>query len=161
MFNVKGCFKNRTVGFYLSFGAACVAFIAAIAYLVVTASEDMSLMQADNQISGFDRTFSLVGFIIVLVGALSEILVVFTDFKFAIVIPTVLTAVGAGVTLSQCIYTLMDVFNGINFYGGNLGIAFAIPILLGVVVIVECVASFMSMRKEAVKESTNTAATVA
>ncbi|MCI9031647.1 MAG: hypothetical protein HFK09_03880 [Clostridia bacterium] len=147
MFKIKDSFKNRTIGFYLGFGAACAALAVAIVYLIAS-TKDMSLMPADNQISGMDRTFSVLGFILVLVGALTEVLVVFTDFKFAPVVPIALISVGTGISFYQCLPTLMDVVNGINFFGGNLGIAFAIPVVLAVTIIAMCVASFMDMRKE-------------
>ena len=133
MFNFKGCFKNRTFGFYLSFGSACVALIVAIVYAIAASG---------------DRTFSVAGFALVLVGAVTEVIVLFTDFKFGPIIPTVFIAAGTSVTLVTCLPTLMDVLNGINFFGGNLGVAYAVPITLGVTVIAGCVASFMGMRKQ-------------
>ncbi len=132
MLNISGAFKNRTIGFYLGLAFAALALIVAIVYIAVAAS---------------DRTFSSIGFAFLLVGALSEVLVVFTDFKFAPLVPTVLISVGMGFSLVACLPTLMDVVNGINFFGGNLAIAYAVPIALLVSVIAGCVSAFMDMRR--------------
>ncbi len=133
MLNVSGCFKNRTIGFFLGLASACLALVVAIVYVAV---------------AGSDRTFSTIGFVLLLVGALSEALVIFTDFKFAPLVPTVLIAAGMGFSLVACLPTLMDVVNGINFFGGNLAIAFAVPISLLVAVAAGCASAFMDMRKD-------------
>lgn len=53
VFNVRDCFKNRTVGFYLSLVSALAALIIALVYVIVANS---------------DRTFNLAGMIIIVIA---------------------------------------------------------------------------------------------
>ena len=132
VFNVRDCFKNRTVGFYLSMVSAMAALIIALVYVIVANS---------------DRTFNLAGMIILVIGALSEVLVLFTDLKFAPMVPTLLLSVGGAISFITCLPTMLDVLNGIQFFGGNLFIAEFVSFGMLAAILIGCVASFMSMRK--------------
>ena len=132
VFNVRDCFKNRTVGFYLSLVSALAALIIALVYVIVANS---------------DRTFNLAGIIIIVIGALSEVLVLFTDLKFAPMVPTLLLSVGGAISFITCLPTMLDVLNGIQFFGGNLFIAELVSFGMLAVILIGCVASFMGMRK--------------
>ena len=132
VFNVRDCFKNRTVGFYLSMVSAMAALIIALVYVIVANS---------------DRTFNLAGMIIIVIGALSEVLVLFTDLKFAPMVPTLLLSVGGAISFITCLPTMLDVLNGIQFFGGNLFIAEFVSFGMLAAILIGCVASFMSMRK--------------
>ena len=132
IFNVRDCFKNRTVGFYLSLVSALAALIIALVYVIVANS---------------DRTFNLAGIIIIVIGALSEVLVLFTDLKFAPMVPTLLLSVGGSISFITCLPTMLDVLNGIQFFGGNLFIAEFVSFGMLAVILIGCVASFMGMRK--------------
>ena len=132
VFNVRDCFKNRTVGFYLSLVSAMAALIIALVYVIVANS---------------DRTFNLAGMIIIVIGALSEVLVLFTDLKFAPMVPTLLLSVGGAISFITCLPTMLDVLNGIQFFGGNLFIAEFVSFGMLAAILIGCVASFMSMRK--------------
>lgn len=132
IFNVRDCFKNRTVGFYLSLVSALAALIIALVYVIVANS---------------DRTFNLAGMIIIVIGALSEVLVLFTDLKFAPMVPTLLLSVGGAISFITCLPTMLDVLNGIQFFGGNLFIAEFVSFGMLAVILIGCVASFMGMRK--------------
>lgn len=132
VFNVRDCFKNRTVGFYLSLVSAMAALIIALVYVIVANS---------------DRTFNLAGMIIIVIGALSEVLVLFTDLKFAPMVPTLLLSVGEAISFITCLPTMLDVLNGIQFFGGNLFIAEFVSFGMLAAILIGCVASFMSMRK--------------
>lgn len=132
VFNVSDCFKNRTVGFYLSLVSALAALIIALVYVIVANS---------------DRTFNLAGMIIIVIGALSEVLVLFTDLKFAPMVPTLLLSVGGAISFITCLPTMLDVLNGIQFFGGNLFIAEFVSFGMLAVILIGCVASFMGMRK--------------
>lgn len=132
VFNVRDCFKNRTVGFYLSLVSALAALIIALVYVIVANS---------------DRTFNLAGMIIIVIGALFEVLVLFTDLKFAPMVPTLLLSVGGAISFITCLPTMLDVLNGIQFFGGNLFIAEFVSFGMLAAILIGCVASFMSMRK--------------
>lgn len=128
------CFKNRTLGFWLGLIAAGLALAASIFYVIAASG---------------DRTFTMLGFVLLVVGAAAEMAVLFTDWKFAPLLPTLLIAVAAGFITVACLPTLMDLVNGINFFGGNLAVAFAVPILCVVSLVLGCIANFHDMRKVA------------
>lgn len=128
----KNAFKDRTVGFYVTLSAAIIAFIGTLLYLIT---------------DGTDRTFSLGAFLFLLIGAISVALTVFTDLKFAPVIPSVLYTAGLAMCLRVVLPSLSDVWNGVHFIGGNavLGTIFAAIFLVADVCSIT--ACFMEQRK--------------
>lgn len=135
MMKIKSAFKDRTIAFFLGLGGACATLIISLVYILL---------------AGNDRTFSLAGFVFLVVGALSELVVVFTDVKFGPLLPVAITSIGTGLSVVTCLPTLMDLVNGINFFGGNLAIAFAVPIVTILSLILECITCFMNERKSVV-----------
>lgn len=121
---MKKVFENRGPGFYLSLIAGVAALLGDILYLIL---------------DGSDKTFAPVGFGLALAGAVSTALVVFTRLKFAPFIPAALYAAAFGVVLRVAVPSLSDVWNKVNFIGGNaaMGMGFAgaffVCALLGVV----------------------------
>ena len=105
-------FENRSAGFVLSLAAAVIALAGAVLYLVL---------------DGADRTFTPIGFALAAVGAVSTALVVFTRLKWAPLVPTVLYAAAFGLVLRLAVPSLSDVWNKVNFIGGNaaMGMVFA------------------------------------
>ena len=65
---MKKSFADRNFGFYILLAAAFVALAGAILYLAL---------------DGGDRTFTILGFLLALAGAVSTILAVLTRLKFA------------------------------------------------------------------------------
>lgn len=125
-------FCNRTIGFWLGFGASLLMLVGDVAFIIM---------------DGTDRTFSYITFGLILAGVLCQVLIVFFDLK---VMP-LLCAVCFGAALSYHLFvglpTISDVVNGVNFIGGNptavvvFGGVFAVGTLLAL-----C-ASFMNQRK--------------
>lgn len=109
---MKKAFENRTPGFYLSLAAGMAALLGAILYVVL---------------DGTDKTFTPIGFILALAGVAATALVVFTRLKFAPLVPTALYAAAFGVVLRVAVPSLSDVWNKVNFIGGNaaMGMTFA------------------------------------
>lgn len=109
---MKRSFTNRSSGFYLSLAAALIAALGAILYLIL---------------DGSDRTFTPVGFALALLGAVSTALVAFTRLTIAPFLPTALFAAAFGVVLRVAVPSLSDVWNKVNFIGGNaaMGMTFA------------------------------------
>lgn len=135
MFSVKKAFKQRTIGFYLILASAIIAFVADFIYLIIDHS---------------DRTFSLTGFLCMLFGSLSVVLILFTDFGIMPLITSILYTLGFTFTMYAVLPSLSDVWNNVNFIGGNgiLGLVFGIIFLVSTLLaIVSC---FMSLRKEEV-----------
>ena len=125
-------FKDRTVGFYIGLAGAVLALVSDLVWLIIDHA---------------DRTFDLLAFILILVGALSFALVVFTKFEFAPIIPAVLLIAGLALALNVILPSVSDLWNGVNFIGGNgvLGAIFAGIFL--VCTILETVCCFMKERK--------------
>ncbi|MCX4313585.1 MAG: hypothetical protein OSJ83_06995 [Clostridia bacterium] len=127
--------KNKTVGFWLGFGASLALLITDIIFIAVDFS---------------DRTFSAVTFALILVGAAAEIAYFFLDFGFLDFIPLVAClcfGVALGMHLNLGLATLSDVWNGVNFIGGDpkAAIGFGIVFILGT--IVTAISCFMRQRK--------------
>lgn len=142
MFSVKQAFKNRTVGFYIGLAAAVVALIGDILYIAI---------------DGADRTFTSAGFALVLVGAIAELLVVFTEFRFAPLIPAAFYIGGFALALNVALPSLSDVWNGVTFIGGNatLGVIFSATFLICATA--QTASCFMNQRRAAEKETESAA----
>lgn len=109
---MKNIFQNRGPGFYLSLIAGAAALLGAVLYLIL---------------DGGDKTFTPVGFGLALAGAASTALVVFTRLKFAPFIPSALYAAAFGVVLRVAVPSLSDVWNKVNFIGGNAAMGMGFP----------------------------------
>lgn len=129
---IKEGFKNRSLGFYLALGTACLALVSAVLYIALDFS---------------DKTFTLFGFIFALIGALSFILLFFIRKDYLTFVPTVLYSVAFAFVLRYTLPSLSDVWNGVNFIGGNafLGLAFSIAFLL--TALISIVTSFIGVNK--------------
>lgn len=129
--------KNKTVGFWLGLGAAVALLLTDILFIALDFG---------------DNTFSIVTFALILVGAAIEIAYFFLDFKFLDFLPLA-ACLCFGVAIGQHwqlgLETLSDVWNGVNFIGGNyrMAVGFGIVFVLGTITaIVSC---FLGQRKEA------------
>lgn len=101
---MKKSFADRNFGFYILLAAAFVALAGAILYLVL---------------DGGDRTFTILGFLLALAGAVSTILAVLTRLKFAPLVPTAFYAAASAFVLRLALPSLSDLWNKVNFIGGN------------------------------------------
>lgn len=109
--------------------AAAVALLGSVLYLVLDRG---------------DRTFSWLAFGLALGGAVITLLPLKTKLAFAPILPTALYAAAFGLVLRIALPSLSDVWNGVNFIGGNavLGITFAgVYLICG---ILGCIACFMN-----------------
>lgn len=125
-------FKDRTIGFWIGFMAACFMLVADVAFIIYDYG---------------DRTFSFITFSLIVLGVLGEGLVVLKNYSFAPLIPSICF----GVALSMHFYlgfpTLSDVVNGVNFIGGNpqAVLIFGIAFVLGT--IATLISCFMKQTK--------------
>lgn len=123
---MKNVFKNRGLGFYMNLIAGAAALLGAILYIVL---------------DGTDKTFTVIGFALALAGAGSTALTMFTRLKFATFVPTAFYAAAFGVVLRVAVPSLSDVWNKVNFIGGNaaMGMTFAgVFFLCAVLGVVSC-----------------------
>lgn len=109
---MKNVFKNRGLGFYMDLIAGAAALLGAILYIAL---------------DGTDKTFTVIGFALALAGAGSTALTVSTRLKFAPFVPTAFYAAAFGAALRVAVPSLSDVWNKVDFIGGNaaMGMAFA------------------------------------
>ena len=123
---MKNVFKNRGLGFYMNLIAGATALLGAVLYIVL---------------DGTDKTFTFIGFALALAGAGSAALTVVTRREFAAFVPTAFYAAAFGVVLRVAVPSLSDVWNKVNFIGGNaaMGMAFAgVFFLCAVLGVVSC-----------------------
>lgn len=133
---IKKAFKDRTIGFYIGLGAAAVAFITGIVFIIIRAVDaDEAFFLKSND------AFLFTTIILLIVGALSQGLVVFTDFKFAPMIPVVFYSLALGSYAYCAMFQLADLFTGISFFGGSVGFAITFLVifaLCGIAAIYAC-----------------------
>ncbi|MCI9518860.1 MAG: hypothetical protein HFK08_06355 [Clostridia bacterium] len=131
---VKNYFKDRKVGFYLSFGAGAFAVIAAIVYLSV-------YMATKGQ--EIDRVFSVLNLVLMLVGGLGAIVLEHFRFKFGRLLPVICYSVAFAGHLVEAAYPLADALTGVAFLGGNLMLAIVFTVLFAVSVLPAVVSNFL------------------
>lgn len=93
-------------------------------------------------LDGADKTFTWLGFGFALAGAASTVLC-FTKFQPAPFVTAVLYSAAFGFVLRVAVPSLSDVWNQVNFIGGNaaMGMSFSVVYLLcAVLAVVSCFA---------------------
>lgn len=124
--------KNKTTGFYIGLVAAVLAIISSLIFTITNSS---------------DRTFSIITVIFMVLGALAQLFNIFFDYKFSPIIPAILYSVGVSMHFNVGLETLSDVWNGVNYIGGNANAVIIYGILFMIVTIAAIVTSFMEQRK--------------
>ncbi|MDF2609834.1 MAG: Uncharacterized protein K0R92_1308 [Lachnospiraceae bacterium] len=130
---IKGRFANRTIGFYIGVLVAVVMLIADVAFTFVGKSGD--------------RTFHNITFVFILLGVLSEVLVILTDFVIAPLICVIFYSVALGKHLYQAAFPLADYFTGVKFFGGNVTLAVGFGAVFFICTLAMVVSCFMNQRK--------------
>ncbi len=124
----KNILKNRTLGFYIGLITSIMALITSFSYALLGLN---------------DRTFSLVVFILAILGSLSELLILFTKYKFTTLIPLIFFGTALGIHLYHAAFPLADLYTGIKFFGGNVNYAIAFSILFAIISIGFIISNFM------------------
>lgn len=122
-----------TKGRIILLAAAALALVGSILYLIL-----------DNG----DRTFSWLGFGLALGGAALTLLPLFLDPAVLPILPAAAYAAAFGIVLRAALPSLSDVWNKVNFIGGNavLGMIFSGVYLASA--IVACIACFTGTAAE-------------
>lgn len=131
---LKGRFTNRSLGFYFGLVASFVFLIADIAFIIIVGG------------SG-DRTFNNLTFVCILLGVLSEVLVILTDFKFTPLLPVIFYSVGLGKHIYEAAFPVADYFTGVKFFGGNFIWAISFGAIFFICTIITVISCFMDQRK--------------
>lgn len=132
-------FKNKSVGFYLTFSAAAAFVLLDIIFIAC---------------DGGDRTFSYLTFAMILVGAALSIAGLFLDFKFLDFMPLLGCAcygVAFAAHLKLALESLSDVWNGVNFVGGNATAGMTFAGLFLVLLCVSVVGCFLGVKDKSQK----------
>lgn len=122
-------FKQRTIAYYIGLGVAALAVLGAVIYAAVDFG---------------DKSFSTTAFVIMLIGGLSFALVMFIDISALVLIPSVMYVLGFAFALNAALPPLSDVWNGVNFVGGNAYAGLAFTIIFAVSAISSIVIAFMN-----------------
>lgn len=130
-------FVDRPVTFYIGFAAALYMLLTSIIFAGAAAG---------------DRNFSVMVLLLNIFGAVIWIAYVLLDFKFLDFMPALACAcygVAFGQHLFLTLESLSDVWNGVNFVGGNAYLALAFAIVFAVGMIISIAMCFMRDRKTA------------
>lgn len=127
--------KDRTVGYWLALAASVIMLVADIIFIAT----DLG-----------DRTFSYITFVFVLLGVAIEVVYVAFDKKYLDFLP-IISCVCYGVAVGQHwklgLATLSDLWNGVNFVGGNYNAAIAFGVIFVVCTVAAIVSCFMKQKK--------------
>lgn len=134
---MKNLLKDRKLGFWLTAGAACLAFIGAIVYLIIYQAT------ADPTTGTIDRVFSWLTFGLMLGGALVSCAGEMTRLRFIPIVAAMFYSVALANHLVETAYPLADVLTKVPFFGGNPTLAIVFAVLFGIVAVVQVIASFM------------------
>ena len=124
--------KNRKATFWIELAAAVVAFAGSIYYIIQ---------------SNIDECFNVLFFIAMMVGVVAVILNCFFRLNFLLVIAGCLWGASFGVSVYSMLPTLSDVWNGVNFIGGNLAAYCAYTIISALCAIGGIVVCFIGADK--------------
>lgn len=132
--------KEKTIGFYISLVAAVASLVTDIVYIVT----DMG-----------DRTFSMAVFILSLFAAVLITVNVLWRNPLGLLPSAICAAAAVGIQIYVSIPTITDIFNKVNFYGGNHMAAVVFPVLHLVIAILFVIACFMKNRKDLSESNCN------
>lgn len=135
--------KDRTIGFYIGLFSALLALMLSIIFYILVFNDRVLTSH-----EGLSPTLTVLLFI---VGALSQLLVVFIDNKYVSplipIIPAIFCGAGLAIHLNLMTYPLADIFTGVQFFGGNANLFISFSILFGLCTIGLIVSTFMKQRK--------------
>lgn len=132
---LKKRFVGRGIGFYIGFAAAIAMIVFDIAYII-----------ADRG----DRTCSMLSFALVLAGSVLYIAYAVLGLDVLDFVPVATCAlygVAFGHHLMLGLETLSDVWNDVNFVGGNATMAVAFIVMFAVGTVAAVTASFFKENK--------------
>ncbi len=140
--NVKESFKDRTAGFWIGFGAGCFMLIVTVVLMALYYSDNVFYHPDDR-----DKVRMAWLFVFLFAGAVCQLFTVFTDLKFARLLPVVLYALGLGMYFYLAMFPIADAVTGVQFFGGNVGNTVLFLVLIAVGTVAEVASCFMSQRK--------------
>lgn len=122
-----------TKGRIILLAAAALALVGSVLYLIL-----------DNG----DRTFSWLGFGLALGGVALTALPLFLDPAVLPILPAAAYAAAFGIVLRAALPSLSDVWNGVNFIGGNAALGMIFSGVYLAAAILACIACFTGTAAE-------------
>lgn len=129
---MKRFFSDRTAGFWVGVTGAAIIFVSCVVFMATDIS---------------DRTFSWVTTLLLLAGCAFQLVNIFTNLRIAPLGASVLFGVGTAVHLYVGLPTLSDIWNGVNFIGGNPTAVIVFGALFAAGMVLSMVSCFMEQRK--------------
>lgn len=139
---MKNFFQHRKLGFWLTIGAACIAFVGSIAYLISYA------LTADPVTGEWDRVFKWAVFLLMLGGSLIACGGELLRLRFVPILSAVAYGLALAMHLVETAYPLADVLTKVPFFGGNPTLAITFSILFAIVAVVHIIAAFTEHNTE-------------
>lgn len=123
--------KTKDVTFYLSIAIGIAGLVFSLIYLISNSS---------------DKTYSLVSFITALIGSILLIAAPFFSYwflKFKYLVIAALFSVSEAFQLTVSLPTLSDVWNGVNFVGGNVNAAILYMAVFGALMVYSIIMTYL------------------
>lgn len=137
MNKMKEYLKDKSVGFYLLLTAAVVGFVCVIYYVIQ---------------SNMDDCFNVAFFLLVLFGIIAAVASQTVPVKYMdslVPVAAILWGMAFGIMVNNMLPTMSDVWNGVNFIGGNLSAYIVYTVLAFITAVLGIVACFMGTQKTA------------
>ena len=122
-----------TTPMYFGEAVAVISAVSAVIFIVMDRS---------------DRTFSPVTVLLLLLGAVSWLLALVVKKDLVPLVATVFLGAGLSVHLYQGLPTLSDIWNGVNFIGGNPIMVVVFGVVFGIVTILSVISLFLNLYEE-------------
>lgn len=120
VFSVKAAFTDRSKGFYIGLVSAALLFVSAIVYLCYGLSV---------------RLFVPGIFIVMLIGALTELLVIFTELPFMQLVPTLFGMLAFGLYLDERLEMFVLMWSGVYGMSETGAILWVVILILAIALV--------------------------
>lgn len=141
-FKVSESFKNRTGGFWTGFVAGCLFFLATIALIILYYTGNV-FYHPDPR----DKVRMVWVFVFFFAGAAFQVFSLFTDLKFAPILPIIFYSLGIAMYLYLAMFPIADIVTGVPFFGGKVWSTILFLVIFIVTAIAAVISCFMEQRK--------------
>lgn len=131
--NRKPAGTEKTAGMLILTAAAAIALIGSVLYLALDHG---------------DRTFTWIGFGLAVLGAFLTVLPVLLKGKPWILLPAALYSAAFGLVLRVALPSLSDVWNHVNFIGGNAALGMTFAGIYLIAALAAATAAFLGVRRD-------------
>lgn len=133
MIRTSEIFADRKPGFWIQNAAAAVAIVGSIYYVIQ---------------SNIDQCFNPLFFILMLIGVVCVVMQFLIRFDFLTVLAGISWGVSLGVMVNNMLPSMSDVWNGVNFIGGNLTAYIVYTVFAFICAVLGIIACFWGTEKK-------------